>query len=238
MNSVLLYLPMAKEAVFDRTKLSQLERKEEQIYQLLSILVALCPRTQKQYLDDRVADRLMENYADKVQSMRRSNITAYDELFSAGCPRFINTNPPDFKGDTDTNQQSYVNQLKLFLEDVKQSIALPDLFQYMQLYSSISLDKLASLLNTDVNSVRMHLMCFKNRQYARVNTDQNADLLSGKFYYAGLFDFYLDIDLDSGVEYLIIEDKLVKKSHSQTMIRHIHKFQDIMRDLRQSNEAH
>lgn len=232
LNVVLLYVPGAKETIFDRTKLSQLERKEEQMFQLLALLVALCPRVQKQFLDDRVAERLMENFADKVQAMRRGNINVFDELFSAGCPRFINTNPPDFIRDMDTNQESYQNQLRLFVEDVRQSIVSPELLQYMHLYSSISLKKLAALLDTNAGAVRMQLMAMKNKQYAKVHSEDSGGLLSGNFFHAGNIDFYLDIDTETGVEYLMIEETTVKKSHAQTMLRHIHKFKDIMRDLK------
>ena len=237
LNVVLLYVPSAKELIFDRTKVSQLERKEEQMFQLLAILVALCPRVQIQYLDDRVAERLMENFADKVQAMRRGNIHVYDELFSAGCPRFITTNPPDTSRDLDTNQESYQNQLRLFVEDVKQNTSLPDLLQYMHLYSSISLTKLATLLDTTTSAIRTQLMCMKSKQFAKMHNREDTDLLSGSFHYSGSIEFHLDIDTETGVEYLMIQDNVVKKSHAQTMIRHIHKFQDIARDLKRLQSA-
>lgn len=104
LNTVLLYLPGAKDLIQDRNKLTQLERKEEQMFQLLAVLIALCPRIQKQFLDDRIADSLMEKFADKVQGMRRGNMSVYDELFSSACPRFINPGPPDFTQNIDTNQ--------------------------------------------------------------------------------------------------------------------------------------
>lgn len=230
-NVALLYFPTAKELVFDRTKLHQLEVKEEQMFQILAILVALCPRIQKQYLDDRLSEKLMDSFADKVQAMRRGSVHVFDELFSSACPRFINTDLPDLANGHDTNQDAYQNQRKLFLDELKQNVRLPELFQYMNLYSSISLEKLAALLDTDLDSIRTQLMCIKNKHFTRIH-EGDPDLLSGNFQYSGMVDFYLDVDLKTGVEYLMIQDGNVKKSHAQTMIRHIHKFKDIMKDLK------
>lgn len=72
--------------------------------QLLAIVVALCPLMQKQYLDERVNEGLMDHFADKVQAMRRGSMGVFDELFSAGCPRFITSHPPDYSKKGDTNQ--------------------------------------------------------------------------------------------------------------------------------------
>ena len=105
-NHALLYIPSAKEFQQDRAQLTQIERKEEQMYQLLAIVVALCPWVQKQHVDERVTERLMEHLREKVQAMRRGNMSIFDELFSAGCPRFITTRAPDYDKMGDTNQAS------------------------------------------------------------------------------------------------------------------------------------
>lgn len=51
--------------------------------------MALSSWIQKQYVDDRVVESLMEKYADKVQSMRRGSLNVFEELFDASSPQFI-----------------------------------------------------------------------------------------------------------------------------------------------------
>lgn len=80
-------------------------------------------------------------------------------------------------------------------------------------------------------------MCMKNRQFARVHGDNEGDVLSGDFHFAGNMEFTLDVDLDTGVEYLMIEEGIMQKSNAQTLLRHIEKFKGIMKDLKQSTSG-
>ncbi|GMH39448.1 hypothetical protein BSKO_07346 [Bryopsis sp. KO-2023] len=230
-NTILLYIPSAKEFQPDRQQLTQIERKEEQMSQLLAMVVAMCPLMQKQYLDERVNEGLMDHFADKVQAMRRGNMGVFDELFSAGCPRFITSHPPDYSKKGDTNQEAYQNQLRLFMDEVRQHFASPELTQYLRLYSSISLEKLATALETTEASLRVQLMCMKNKNFTRQWTAGGKDLLSGDLASTNDVDFYLDVDVNTGKEFVMICDSQHQRSHAQTILRHVHKFQDIVSDL-------
>lgn len=61
--------------------------------------------------------------------------------------------------------QAYVRQRGLFMAQVGNVARLPLLKQYLLLYSSISLPKLAGLLETDEGTLRMALACLKKANY-------------------------------------------------------------------------
>jgi hypothetical protein len=61
--------------------------------------------------------------------------------------------------------QAYLRQRSLFLRQVGGVSRLPLLKQYLLLYSSISLPKLAGLLETDEATLRTALACLKKSNY-------------------------------------------------------------------------
>jgi len=69
--------------------------------------------------------------------------------------------------------QSYLRQRGLFMTQVQNVSRLPLLKQYLLLYSSISLPKLAGLLETDEASLRMALACLKKANYWYVPHQHN-----------------------------------------------------------------
>jgi hypothetical protein len=58
-----------------------------------------------------------------------------------------------------------VRQRGLFMAQVQNFARLPLLKQYLLLYSSISLPKLAALLETDEGTLRTALACLKKANY-------------------------------------------------------------------------
>lgn len=117
------------------------------------------------------------------------------------------------------------------MDEVRQHFGSAELTQYLRLYSSIALDKLATLLETNEASLRVQLMCMKNKNYTRQWTPGGKGLLAGGLGSTSDVDFYIDVDVKTGKEFLMICDSQHQRSHSQTILRHIHKFQDIVLDL-------
>lgn len=117
------------------------------------------------------------------------------------------------------------------MDEVRQHFGSAELTQYLRLYSSIALDKLAALLETNEAVLRVQLMCLKNKNYTRQWTAGGNGLLSGDMASTNDVDFYLDVDIKTGKEFLMICDSQHQRSHSQTLLRHIHRFQDIVLDL-------
>lgn len=72
----------------------------------------------------------------------------------------------------------------MFLREVRSQQALPALRLYLRLYSSAPLPKLASLLETDVATLRTNLLCLRNKS-SGLRWTGGADLTSGSFVSTG-----------------------------------------------------
>ncbi len=72
-----------------------------------------------------------------MTKMGRGDSTSYDDAFSYACPKFITAATPDFDSLplVDINQNCYRKQLKGFLSKMEQQRELPNLEQYLKLYS-------------------------------------------------------------------------------------------------------
>ena len=82
----------------------QILKKNEQMYALVAVALALCPAAQRA-LDENVLNTLRDKYGDKMLKMQRGSEGTYDELFSYACPKFITTAPPNYDSPSaNTNQ--------------------------------------------------------------------------------------------------------------------------------------
>lgn len=99
----------------------------------------------------------VHRYNDKLQRMQRGE-KVVDELFTYACPKFVAAVPPRLDDVTvNSNQEAYRHQLREFMAFVDQQRQLPVLKQFLKLYTTISLPKLAALMDTDESSVKEQL---------------------------------------------------------------------------------
>jgi translation initiation factor 3 subunit L len=104
-NSVLMYINLVKQYHSRSAQYDQILKKNEQMYALLAITVALCPAAQK-LLDENVVTQLRERNSEKIAKMVRGDVPAYDELFSYACPKFITPAPPAFDNPSGNSSQT------------------------------------------------------------------------------------------------------------------------------------
>ena len=99
------------------------------------------------------------------------DMTAYEDLFSFACPKFVSPAPPKYD-DLPANynaQEAYRLQLRLFLQEVQQQKLLPTIRSFLKLYTTIGIPKLATLLEEgDEATFRDHLQCLKHKSRALV----------------------------------------------------------------------
>merc|ERR1711974_454001 len=110
---------------------------------LLAIAVSLSPQ---QHTDDHLLATLRDKFSDRLSRMQSNSldVSAYEELFSFACPKFISPSPPNYD-DLPANhnpQEAYRQQLKLFLSCVEQQKTLPTIRSFLKLYTTIGLPKL------------------------------------------------------------------------------------------------
>ncbi|KAJ0548774.1 putative proteasome component (PCI) domain, translation initiation factor 3 complex subunit L [Helianthus annuus] len=218
-NKILLYIYKTKQYHQKSPQYEQILKKNEQMYALLTICLSLCP--QVKLVDETVNSQLREKYGEKMSRMQRyddESFALYDELFSYACPKFITPSAPSYEEPlVNYNQDAYRLQLKLFLYEVKQQQQLSVVRTFLKVYSTISLEKLASYMEVDVSTLRTILMTYKHKTHSVVadgKTISNADI-----------DFYIDDDLIH-----VVESK-TPKQYGDYFLRQIVKLEAVIGDM-------
>jgi translation initiation factor 3 subunit L len=152
LNSVLAFVsrthvPISKE------QQEVVAKKSEQMYGLLALAVTLSPHR----VDEHVYTTLRDKLSEKMTRMARGEEAAFEELYTYAVPRFVITDP------TSSQEEPYKYQLRMFLEEVRLEKPLVMIRQVLQLYSSISIAKLAALVDCEPSLVVRHLASLKIR---------------------------------------------------------------------------
>jgi translation initiation factor 3 subunit L len=198
----------------------QMAKKQDQMFALLLICVALCPQS----LDESLEKTIREKHAEKQGRLQRGEELCFEELFSYACPKFIAASAPDYDVlEGFAPNEAHQRQLRLFLQEVKQQQMLPTIGSYMKLYTSLKTSKLAQLCEMDEEGLRDQLMCVihKTRQLVR----EDGAPLAGKLKNCSEVEFYLDGDV------VHINSHKAQRPHADVFLEHILKFQDTLRKM-------
>ncbi|EFJ25086.1 hypothetical protein SELMODRAFT_146079 [Selaginella moellendorffii] len=226
-NQVLVYISKTRQYHQKSSQFEWILKKNEQMYALLAICLWFCPqwhlvesenaRSDSQR-NETVTHQLKEKRGEKLSKMHKNDEAAFDECFSYACPKFISPSLPDLS-DTSGNysQEAYRLQLKLFLSEVRQQQLLNKIRNYVKLYTTISIAKLASLVEVDEATLRMALMTYKHKTHY---IDDDGSVAS-----TADVEFYIDEDV------VHIAEPKVTKRFSEIFVRHILKFDELVGDL-------
>jgi translation initiation factor 3 subunit L len=209
LNTILMYISRTKQYHSRSNIYDQILKKNEQIYALIAICLSICPASVK-HLDEAVQQVLREKYNDKMSKMASGDLGLYDELFAYACPKFITPCPPSFDGG-DVIQEAFRLQLDLFLQEVKPQAVLPTVRSYLKLYTTISIGKLATLLELDDYTVRSTLLLLKQQ-------------------HGGETDFWIDGDM------IHVVDNKAHRQFGEYFASHIQKFDAMCIDLGKISE--
>lgn len=228
-SNILLYINRIKQYHTRSSQYEQMLKKNEQMYALLSMCQALCP----QRVDENVHTYLKEKYSEKTQRMQKGEEAVFEELFVYACPKFVNPAGPNYAQlledpykypANNTNQEPLKHQSKLFLAEVRQQATLPTIRSYLKLYTTIGTNKLANFLDqTNETAFRTQLLCYKHKM--RGLQWSAGSPLSGEMETSSDVDFFIDRDM------IHIHDAKVARKYSEFFLRHINKFDSIIRDL-------
>lgn len=161
------------------------------MYALIAICVALCPVR----LDDTIHSTLREKYGDQFMRMQRGGPEAlpiFEELFLSACPKFISPIPPDFD-NPENNVDPSQHHLAVFMQDVKNTIFTPVLKSYLKLYTTMDLNKLASFVESDADTLRKQLVVYKQKNRQIRWTE--GGLLEGEMTQTSDIDFALQANI-------------------------------------------
>jgi len=201
-----------------------MKKKEDQIYFLLLICLALSPQT----LDESLEKKISNDYDDKRQRLHRRETLCFEEMFSYSCPKFVPSAPPDYDAPVESQlpNEALHRQLRLFLQEVKQQQFLPTIKSYMKLYTAIKMSKLAQLCDMDEEQLRDQLMCVMHK--TRQHVHKEGPPLSGEHAACSEVEFYLDGDM------VHINAHKPHRPHAEVFLEQILKFQDILRKMGQT----
>jgi translation initiation factor 3 subunit L len=133
--------------------------------------------------------------------------------------------------------EAFRQQLNAFMREARGAAStLPLLKQYLLLYSSIGMAKLASLLETDEATLRQALMALKSRNHVlQWDPSAGTNMLGGHFVSVSDIDFYIDVDAATGGEVVIVKEaggaRTQVEAEAAALSRHIAKLQQITAEL-------
>jgi len=221
-SNILLYISRITNKQFSNprnTQHDQAQKREGQMYALLAIVMSFCPT---QRIDEHVKNLLKDKHGDKMQRIQRGEVQVLEELFSYACPKFINPATPNYDDDMNYHHVALKLQLKIFTNEVQQLSLLPTIRSYLKLYTSIGIDKLAEFLEMDTEELRTHLMCYSHKNRNKIW--RAGPPLDGQWASSSDTDFYIDGDM------IHVVDTKVERRFGEFFIRHINKFDEIIRD--------
>lgn len=219
-NQVLLTVARTRQFHEDSPAFAQVATKNEQMYALLALALSLCP--QGRLVEEGVSAALREKQGERMAKLARGDREAYatyDELFSFACPKFVTPYPPpSFDAPLHNyNQDAYRLQLTMFLDEVRQQLALAEIRTCLKHYTAISLQKLAGLLKTDEASLRTALLTYKHKMH--VLEDDGSVTNNSET------EFHIDNDM------VHVADVKTSRRFGDYFVRHITKFDDIVHEL-------
>lgn len=177
-GSILTYMTRTKQYHTRSYQYDQMMKKNEQLYYLLALAGALAPQGTGPIGNDIVEQALHEKCGDKLARIHRGELSAYEDMFHKACPKFIHPSPPhpetaphaqaDDQAEeaalpSDHHQEPRKLQARVFMQEVEEQAVLGTLRSFLRLYTTISIPKLASFLDTDSATVRAQLMCYKHK---------------------------------------------------------------------------
>ncbi|XP_074647288.1 eukaryotic translation initiation factor 3 subunit L-like [Tubulanus polymorphus] len=222
-SNILLYIQRTKNMLQNRVYLyDQVNKMNEKMYTLLAISLVLHPMR----IDESVHSQLREKFGDRMLRMQKGDTTEYENSFSFACPKFLSPVPPNYDApDTNQHKEPFLQQMKVFMEEVAQQQILPTIRSYLKLYTTLPIAKLSAFMEMSEEELRTHLMCFKHKMKNLVWTKGTSGL-EGEFQSASEVDFYIDKDM------IHIADTKVARRYGDFFIRQILKFEEINRNLK------
>lgn len=193
-------------------------KKQDQMYALMLIALALCPRQ----IDESLEKTIRDKHGEKQARLQRGEELCFEELFQYACPKFVPAAPPDFTNLENFNgNEAHQRQLRLFLQEMRQQQFLPRIGAYMKLYTAIKTTKLAQLCDMDADALRDQLMCVMHKTSQKVRS--GGAPLDGEPSHCSEVEFYLDGDM------VHINAQRTERDHGEVFLEQILKFQDLLK---------
>ena len=131
---------------------------------LLAIISHVQPNIK---MHDTLSKTISEKYGEKLAKIEAGE-DGYEDLFTAGCPKFVSPVVPSYAGGVGTTTNltaaAYRRQVQQTVTELTNLSHLPKLRSYLKLYTSIDTAKLATFNGCDEPEIRSRLLAFKQKQ--------------------------------------------------------------------------
>lgn len=137
---------------------NQFQKVGDKIMSLIALAAALSPDS---ILDDHVADLIASKLGDKFRRLKGGELNAYREIFESAVPKFVS---PIISSSTSvTSNDIRQTQTDLFLTDVKRELDLISTRNYLRLYTTIPISKLAHFTNSSEEQTVSRLLSLASK---------------------------------------------------------------------------
>jgi len=195
-------------------------KKNDHMYALLAILVALCPKR----IDEHINNILRQEHGDKVAAMQRDS----EQLFSYACPKFVSPVLSSFEESDDLSSAQTPLPLQRggFMREINQQASLSLILSYLKLYSSIGLDKLVGLLEkkSDRENIRLLLLCLTHKT-RQLQWQSGMKPIEGIWESSTHLEFWMEGDM------IHIVDNTIRRKYGEIFLRNCNKLEEIMADV-------
>lgn len=226
-SSTVLHIGRIKHHHTRSYQYEQINKRSDQMMALLALCLALRP----QHVDESVFALLREKAGDRLTRMRQGEVHAFEDLFNYASPKFICPAPPDYDVIADTNMDAPRLQTRLFMEEVKQQLLLPEIRSYLKLYTTIEIEKLATLMDVDDATFRSYLHALKHKSWTKCGSFAGPPL-DGKFVTSSDVGFHVERNV------VHISDTKAPSRYGEYFIQHIEKLDELYEQLKRKLVDH
>eukprot|EP00177_Eucheuma_denticulatum_P005995 GFKZ01010935.1.p1 GENE.GFKZ01010935.1~~GFKZ01010935.1.p1 ORF type:complete len:533 (+),score=63.75 GFKZ01010935.1:240-1838(+) len=199
----------------------QINKRHDQMLALLALCIALQPIQ----VDESMMVMVREKAGDRLPRLRQGEPQAFEDLFNYASPKFICPAPPDYSVIEDTYMEAAKLQSRLFMEEVKSQLLLPEIRSYLKLYTTIEIEKLAALMDVDEDTFRSHLHALKHKSWTFCGNFARPPL-EGDFKTASDVGFHIERNV------VHISDTRQSSRYGEYFIQNIGKLDNLYSQLR------
>lgn len=223
--NMLVYIQRTKQIqpLYRTVQLDLIEKQTEQMYVLLNICLVLYP----QRIDESVSVTLQQKLGDSMNKMQRGEQIEFENAFNFGCPKFLSPIATIHEIDTlasGSKEKFEISkqQLDVFMEEIRQQLPILNIRNYLKLYTTMPISKLANFLDIEEKELKLLLLAYKQKMNNLSCVDSSGKPeLTGKFVSSSDIDFYIDKGM------IHIADTKVERRYGDFFLRQINSFEDM-----------
>ena len=204
-------------------------KQNDQMYSLLAICVSLSPQKLDEHVENALRDKCGKNLEKVLQG---SDESIFEEWFNQSSPKFTFPSAPDYEALPRRNAmlEPVKLQRSVFLREVRQQLVLPKVRSFLRLYTTLSVAKLASLLEMDEAALVAILLRYKHKART-LSWNSKGGVLEGNYSAQSDLSFYIEGDM------IHVAESKPARRYAESFVRMINRFEDLIGTLEAATAA-